>query len=49
MSKVEAFLWAFMTGIAYPFVGWMFFGLLGILGGFLLGAVATSIRWSQMR
>lgn len=49
MRKVEAILWAFMTGIAYPYVGYLFSGWLGVLGGFLLGCLATSIRWKYSR
>jgi hypothetical protein len=48
-KKIEAFLWAFMTAIAYPFVGWLLFGWLGALGGLLLGCAANALRWRYRR
>jgi hypothetical protein len=47
--KIEAFLWAFMTAIAYPFLGWFFFQWPGVLAGIALGCAANAIRWGYRR
>lgn len=48
-KKIEAFLWAFMTAIAYPLAGGLLFGVPGVIGGLLLGCAANAIRWRYRR
>lgn len=49
MRKVEAFLWAFMTAIAYPLAGGFLFGWPGVVGGIVLGCAANALRWRYRR